>query len=137
MQTFLPYSDFKKCAECLDDKRLFKQIVECKQILKAIKANELKIKCGWQHHPVVKMWQRYPEALKTYQFYCIREWCRRRFDIHINNADGISYNIPDWMNSNGLHEAYRSNLLRKNIAHYSQFGWKELDNLQYIYPEVK
>jgi hypothetical protein len=39
VNTFLPFSNFQKCAEVLDDKRLYKQIVECKQILNTILAN--------------------------------------------------------------------------------------------------
>ena len=41
MQTFLPYSDFQKCAEVLDGKRLRKQIVECEQILNCLSFPEV------------------------------------------------------------------------------------------------
>ncbi len=36
MQTFLPYSDFRKSLESLDNKRLGKQRVEAYQIISAI-----------------------------------------------------------------------------------------------------
>ena len=49
MQTFLPYASFIKSAQCLDDKRLGKQRVECLQILKAIKD----VNYGWRNHPAV------------------------------------------------------------------------------------
>ena len=50
MQTFLPYDDFEKTAQCLDRLRLGKQRVETLQILKAL----LIPKYGWKNHPVVK-----------------------------------------------------------------------------------
>ena len=37
MQTFLPYEDFTKTAQCLDYKRLGKQRVEAYQILRILK----------------------------------------------------------------------------------------------------
>ncbi len=36
MQSFLPYQDFKASAECLDNKRLGKQRVECFQMLSVL-----------------------------------------------------------------------------------------------------
>ena len=35
MQTFVPYSDFDRCAEVLDDRRLHKQRVEALQLMRA------------------------------------------------------------------------------------------------------
>lgn len=60
MQTFLPYADFRRCAEILDDKRLGKQRVETLQIMQVlvrlrwdnalgeIEAFEPR---GWRNHP--------------------------------------------------------------------------------------
>jgi len=52
MQTFLPYQNYSRCAEVLDNKRLGKQRVECLQILNAL----LDASKGWKQHPAVKMW---------------------------------------------------------------------------------
>lgn len=50
MQTFLPYSDFALCAKVLDNKRLGKQIVECRQIMQCL----LGLREGWRNHPAEK-----------------------------------------------------------------------------------
>lgn len=90
MQTFLPYRSFLKSAEALDRKRLRKQVVETKQILKSligdwscsgtkksphtpisiigtdkrcVLCNKLK---PWRHHPAVLMWEGYEGLLSTY-----------------------------------------------------------------------
>ena len=62
MQTFLPYSDFIKCAQVLDYRRLNKQITEATQILKAIERKQ----GGWVNHPITKMWWNYSSCLKLY-----------------------------------------------------------------------
>jgi predicted RNase H-like HicB family nuclease len=59
MQTFLPYLDFAECARVLDDRRLGKQRVEVLQIARAITVPGY----GWRHHPAVRMWRGYEEAL--------------------------------------------------------------------------
>ena len=76
MQTFLPYADFSKTIKVLDYKRLGKQRVEALQILKALHDP----KNGWYHHPAVKMWVGYDEALKHYMNCCIREWILRGYE---------------------------------------------------------
>lgn len=89
MQTFLPYSDFRKSAESLDKKRCWKQVVEAKQIidvLEQLSKNEpnnfigdsLKRKrIAWENHPAVKMWIGYNDLLKHYYNvfldYCINQ----------------------------------------------------------------
>jgi len=53
MQTFLPYADFFKSAFVLDNRRLNKQITECKQIWIASVFG----RGNWTNHPAVRMWQ--------------------------------------------------------------------------------
>ena len=55
MQTFLPYADFNKSAEVLDNRRLNKQILEGYQILKVLGNPDPR--AGWRNHPAVKMWR--------------------------------------------------------------------------------
>ena len=52
MQIFLPYKDIFKTAECFDNRRLNKQIIECQQILDAIDGST-----SWCNHPIVKMYK--------------------------------------------------------------------------------
>jgi len=73
MQTFMPYPDFIRVAQVLDDKRLGKQRVEARQILDMSPASR------WRHHPAVRMWQGYDEALKLYINCMVKEWIQRGF----------------------------------------------------------
>lgn len=52
MQVFTPYLRPFACAECLDPRRLNKQIIECNQILAAIRGESQ----AWKNHPVVKQY---------------------------------------------------------------------------------
>ena len=75
MQTFLPYPDFAASARVLDNVRLGKQRVEAMQILRALTRTPY----GWKHHPAVKMWCRFEEALGAYGYAVCAEWTARGF----------------------------------------------------------
>ncbi|GAB3960278.1 hypothetical protein GCM10029978_009170 [Actinoallomurus acanthiterrae] len=62
MQTFLPYADFAATARVLDPRRLGKQRVEALQVLRGLTVPGY----GWRHHPAVRMWAGYEEALTRY-----------------------------------------------------------------------
>ena len=143
MQTFLPYKSFEKSARVLDNKRLGKQRVECTQILRALLVQDAK---GWVNHPAVKMWRGHEGALYRYTGAVCNEWVRRGFKNeatqetllilwhhHMNHLI-LHDNNPSWMGSRKFHAAHRSNLLRKLPTHYGQFGWKEPDDLPYVWP---
>ena len=130
MQTFLPYNDFKKSAECLDNKRLGKQRVEALQILKAIYIEDY----GWKNHPAVKMWKEYPHALMLYMNACIREWKDRGFKNTMQLADEDSFTLlPDWLGNSKLHNSHKSNLLRKDGKYYAQYKWAVNSDLPYYW----
>jgi hypothetical protein len=144
MQTFLPYPDFAASAACLDYRRLGKQRVECLQILTALNVPTY----GWQNHPAVRMWRGYDAALICYGLAVCTEWVKRGYNdtcftkIHtFFKPDGddtlhdcMTGNIPPWLGDNAFHASHRSNLLRKDPAHYQQFGWTEPSTLPYIWP---
>jgi hypothetical protein len=141
MNTFLPYSDFGKSAQCLDYKRLGKQRVEVWQIYLAL----TKPSYGWKNHPAVKMWKRYELALLYYGFWVSYEWHLRGFKDSMTqrfcdelSKVGKSYMyMPKWLGNEQFHAAMRSNLLRKDPIWYGKFGWKEPNNLPYIWGEPK
>lgn len=98
-------------------------------------------KTPWYNHPAVRMWKGYEESLARYAEEVCYEWkYRRRFHDtclvkvlpfrHI----GSKHIPPPWLGNEAFHASHRSNLLRKDPAHYSQFGWTEPDNLPYIWP---
>lgn len=136
MQTFLPYADFVKSAECLDYKRLGKQRVEAKQILNALLG--LTEKKGWINHPATKMWKGHEGALARYGLEMCKEWKKRGY---VDNQEDffrfystLGNKIPAWVGNKNFHASHRSNLLRKDKQFYSKYNWVETDDLPYIWP---
>jgi hypothetical protein len=130
MQTFLPYPNFLDSVKALDYRRLGKQRVEADQIL-----NTIKFGGGWIHHPIMKMWKGFEDALIMYRNYCILEWIERGYKnnmllIPIPSGDIA---MPSWMGDKAFHMSHQSNLLRKFPAYYSQFNWNVPDHLPYIW----
>jgi hypothetical protein len=137
MQTFLPYSDFKESAKCLDYRRLGKQRVEGFQILKALenKKNKNSAPKGWINHPATKMWEGYEDALKCYVNACIEEWVARGY----NNTMSLyiatcAPEMPWWHGKHELHSSHRAALLYKDLNYYQQFNWEEAPGLNYWWP---
>ena len=131
MQTFLPYDDFKRTVQCLDYRRLGKQRVEAFQILKILNGETNR----WKNHPAVLMWEGHEIALAFYMNHCIEEWVRRGYNNTMKYAIIVADVVyPNWFGDDAFHASHRSNLLRKNLDYYSQFGWLEKDDLPYIWP---
>ena len=141
MQTFLPYPDFKQSAKSLDNKRLGKQRVEAWQIYQSLTIEDY----GWKNHPIVKMWKGYEKALLFYGYEISDEWKSRGFkDImkqRFMEEIGKKYftdrllksELPYWFSIENFHASHRSNLLRKDITWYGQFGWTETPDLEYVW----
>ncbi len=131
MQTFLPYPDFKKSARALDWRRLGKQRAEAYLLLQILKGERQ----SWHHHPAVKMWRGFEDALGLYLNSCIEEWIRRGYKNTMAFYKAPSkITFPDWLGLPELHSSHRSNLLRKAPAFYSQYGWKETPDQPYYWP---
>ena len=130
MQTFLPYPDFEKTAEILDNKRLGKQRVEAYQILKTLEGRSK----GWINHPVMKMWKGSEEALKQYFNVIAREWIRRDFKHNMGFYEIGQVIYPSWLGVPAFHDSHKSNLLRKDSIHYSIWSNLVSDNLPYVWP---
>ena len=62
MQVFVPFQDPFECAKVLDSRRFNKQILECKQILKAIRGEST----AWANHPCVLMYKDHADWLQMY-----------------------------------------------------------------------
>jgi hypothetical protein len=141
VQTFLPYSDYKQSAQCLDSKRLGKQRVEVWTIYRVITEG----KKGWHNHPIVKMWKEYPDALLVYGIAICAEWQNRgykdtmlaRFDTILAGriSMGLSINIkhPRWLGDADFHLSHQSNLVRKNPVYYRKYFPDVPDNLSYVW----
>jgi hypothetical protein len=145
----LPYQRFNKCAHVLDDRRLFKQAVECKQILLAlgisVGANKPTGSKAWQNHPAVRMWRGHELALGIYSVHIAAE-VRRRLKYRDKFLEeflavarqlrepGATARYPAWMRDWSIMASHRSNLLRKNKDHYTRFGWLVPPDLPYVWP---
>ena len=144
MQTFLPYASYTESARCLDNKRLGKQRVECKQILRALgvpvggETSE-----GWRHHPAVIMWRGYEYHLCLYAIAMCMEWQRRGFrdslmwQFILSAASSFvrrGKQRPPFIDDERFHRSHRSNLLRKDPKHYGNFNWGVSPDLPYVWP---
>ena len=129
MQTFLPYPDFKQSAKVLDYRRLGKQRVEVLQLLKALQSHN-----AWSNHPAAKMWKKYERALCEYGMTICKEWISRGyndtcFDKMVEIYDKLDHSyfsesnskcpLSSWLGNKDFHVVHRSNLLRKDLVHYS------------------
>jgi hypothetical protein len=150
VQTFLPFADFEASARALDTRRLGKQRVETLQIARAL----TRPGHGFRHHPAVRMWRGYEEALGAYGDAVCREWVRRGHadtcQVKIETdlaAAGVpaparseqelraAGQLPPWLGDEALHRSHRSALVRKDPGFYGpQFGDVPPD-LPYVWPE--
>lgn len=157
MQTFVPFPDMARCAAVLDDRRLGKQIIECRQIGLAISDPGY----GWQHHPAVTMWRGHLFALTEYAAHCNAEWRHRRavrtgqsptdhgafvnmLADHLRMYRALDLQIPwpatrpRWWGRGDVHESHRSVLLAKDPDHYAELDGFGLDwtrpGLDYVWP---
>ena len=134
MQTFLPYADYDRSAQVLDNRRLGKQRSEALTILCII--DNRTGKRGWRNHPAVLMWQGYAEALKLYMNACIKGWTARGFEnrIPLERVDCKRLVFPWWLGREELHSSHRANLLRKDPEFYGKYGWSEDPQMKYWWP---
>ena len=133
MQTFLPYKDFNKSAEVLDNKRLNKQILEGYQILKVLSSDDPK--AGWRNHPAVKMWRGHEKALLAYVMACVDEADKRGIktinnvrnikDLFLANYDNWGNGLPNWFHDNDqshrVMATHKANLYHKDPVYQFQF----------------
>lgn len=149
MQTFLPYPDFSGTAAVLDPRRLGKQRVEALQVLRGLTVPGY----GWRHHPAVRMWWGYEEALVAYGLAVCREWTgggRRDtcatslltgFRTHHPGREvrdqrrlAAAGELPPWFGDPDFHRSHQSALVRKNPAYYGPRFPGVPDDLPYVWP---
>lgn len=135
MQTFLPYADFQRTAKVLDYRRLGKQRIEAKQILRVL-LNETDSR-GWRNHPAVKMWKGHEGVLAAYGVVICEEWVLRGYkdnQLPYFIARTFSDAEPSWMGDEKFHVAHQSNLIRKDSKYYQPHFSNVKDDLPYIWP---
>jgi len=123
-------------------RRLGKQRVEAMQILHCLLGIA---STSWHRHPAVRMWHGHEQALAAYGFAVCEVWRERGYhDTALNEFDRILETMPSWSDDclppwfgdAAFHASHRSNLLRKDLNHYSKFGWSEPTTLPYLWPET-
>lgn len=132
MQTFLPIDNYLESMRCLDKSRLGNQVWREGITL---------IRGGWKNHPASKMWRGHEYHLGLYllagcqvlaergkEYPEIIKKIKTEMEKHKNTGP------PPWFGNEQFHKSHRSKLLFKNKQWYSQFGWTEPDNLEYVWP---
>lgn len=114
MQVFLPYPEFDKSAQVLDNQRLNKQKVETLQIFNTIIGNSE----GWKNHPAVRSWKGFPESLWNYGYAIEHECLSRNIDVHVffTKTKYTLHVLPPWF--------YDDRLLKVNLSHRSRLLFK-------------
>ena len=130
MQTFLPFKDFHKSAQALDNKRLNKQILESYQILKVLSNDDPK--AAWRNHPAVKMWRGVEGQLWIYTMAMVKEADIRGIKtdknvanitaLFLDNVERWGDGLPNWYHDmeamNRVVTTHRANLYRKDPIYY-------------------
>ena len=135
MQTFLPLPDLRASARVLDNSRLGNQCY--RETLTLLNG-------GWRNHPASKMWRGYEGGLCRYGLALVDEmeergrWRPEVIDrwrsFYDTSLHGLTPDLPPWFGNPAFHASHRSNLLRKDPDWYSQWGWEEGPDLEYIWP---
>ncbi len=125
----------------MDYRRLGKQRVETKQILRALDGQTK----GWVNHPATRMWRGYEYALTHYGLAICKEWTDRGYndtltDFFIEEARKAivqkknSVGLPKWLGQPDFHLSHQSNLVRKAPEYYGLLFPGVQDDLPYIWP---
>ncbi|MEW2071347.1 MSMEG_6728 family protein [Streptomyces sp. NPDC007346] len=149
MQTFLPYPDFAASAASLDARRLGKQRVEALQVLRGLTVPGY----GWRHHPAVRMWTGYEEALVRYGLEICRVWtaagradtcaaslvselAAHREDPGVRTQEQLQADreVPPWLGDPAFHRSHRSALRGKAPDFYAPLFPHDPDDLPYVWP---
>jgi hypothetical protein len=135
VQTFVPDTDVVRIAEALDNKRLFKQAVEAKQIFLALTTPGY----GWQNHPAVKMWRGAEGALLRYGSVTVSHHMARGFNAPVLAPWYVEMlsivpdsPLPTWWGDQRVHGSHRAALHRKDPLHYAQ--WAHETATEYWWP---
>ena len=148
VQTFLPFADFEASARSLDQKRLGKQRVECIQVLRGLVVEGY----GWRHHPAVRMWKGFEEALGRYSFTCCEVWVESGFGDTcaatigaelraigigtVRSQDELARagRLPPWLGDEPFHHSHRAALVRKDPDFYGPKFPDVIEDVPYVWP---
>lgn len=131
MQLFLPYPSITQSVQCLDNRRLMKQIVEASQIVDAIMHDT-----GWRHHPIVRALRHHVDFVIEYGYVANAEWRGRGYQpVKFPHDRPGTYTTPPFVGIDIFHLSHRANLVRKAPDHYVQY-FGRLPDSPYLWPVV-
>lgn len=131
MQIFIPYPSPIEVAKCLDPKRLNKQIIECDQIIKAIKG-ETK---AWANHPIVKMYAGHLRWVMLYRA-CLDSYKDDCLDVAKSLSAGADMIRPSWM-TDALCRSHKRRLVAKDPQFYKAFWPYGISGINYYVVDNK
>ena len=140
VNTFLPYANFSQSASVLDVKRLGKQRLEARQIIRILEGTQTTN--GYRNHPAVIMWKDNVEALKLYYNTIVKEWISRGYkntmEFYEIDSDTANIPMPWWLDNKKFHYSHRASLIRKNEAYYQDKFHLPSKYLErgYIWPKI-
>ena len=156
MQVFVPSDDLREVARVLDPKRLNKQLVECDQIMRVIRRVTIDKESGevvpreprgWSNHPAVLAWRNNVLGLYAYSEALVDERYRRGLTNPHKSFSNMRQILsvgpllpsgwelmPTWWGREDVHASHRAALLFKDPAWYSQWGWTETPEYNYVWP---
>lgn len=137
MRTLLPYEDFTKSAEVLDDQRLSRQRAEVMQILRGLEKPPTD-----KDHAAVKMWRGNERFLCRYGVaVCIEYGSRGHADQTVERVMEMSRKFepesdtrPEWLGDEAFHASHRAILLRSEPSRYREFWPEDSDDLETVWP---
>ena len=127
MQIFI-IGSILETASSLDKRRLWKQILEVRQIMKAIKGESQ----SWKNHPITKMYKNHLDWLSLYEEIFIA-YHKQDYERAINLQKQEPGIRPYFLHPEYL-ENMKKRLYTKDNIHYSQWGFlgESYINLYYI-----
>src|SRR3989304_1466704 len=134
----MPIPSVQSSIACLDRKRLWKQVLEAREIIQILKDKK---DSRWWHHPAVLMWKGYEDCLIYYFNTALQRCLDLGFNTKIEfikrsniiDCFDSSFVYPFWFGYEKFHKSHRIALLTKLYEHYKEFGWKEQSNPDYEY----
>lgn len=121
MQVFVPYNDILQVVKVMacDKKRYNKQIVECNQIIRAIKGETE----AWKNHPICHQYKNYIKWLEWYK-YIFEEYRNNNYTFseeQKNNLLSWQPLLPPFLSNEEYLNSHKRRLYQKSPELYTQF----------------
>lgn len=117
MQVFITSKNPIETVKVLDNRRLNKQIIECRQILNAINGQTK----AWKNHPCTLQYKNHKSWLICY-LYCLEYYKRGNIDDALFCSNKCFEMVPNFHDDEYLNQMKRR-LYTKDNNHYKQWSY--------------